>query len=287
MIRMISVQEVFLKYSAAKADTIQGISFDVKQCEIFGFLGPSGAGKSTMQKILTGVLRDYRGTVRVFGNEVKNRTSDYYEKIGVDFEFPNFYGKFTALENLKYFASLYSSKTTDPILLLEKVGLRGDADKKVGNFSKGMKMRLGFVRCLMHNPQLLFLDEPTSGLDPANARTLKDIILEQKKMGKTIILTTHNMHDAEELCDRVAFIVDGKVKALDTPHALRRSGANTKVVYSFVMGGQEIEKNCLLAELGKSEDFQSVLKAGTLKSIHSKEQTLEDVFIALTGRCLQ
>jgi fluoroquinolone transport system ATP-binding protein len=131
------------------------------------------------------------------------------------------------------------------------------------------------------------LDEPTSGLDPANARTLKDIILEQKKMGKTIILTTHNMHDAEELCDRVAFIVDGKVKALDTPHALRRSGANTKVVYSFVMGGQEIEKNCLLAELGKSEEFQSVLKAGTLKSIHSKEQTLEDVFIALTGRCLQ
>jgi fluoroquinolone transport system ATP-binding protein len=285
--KMISVQDVFLKYPAAKADTIQGITFDVKQGEIFGFLGPSGAGKSTMQKILTGVLRNYCGTVRVFGSEVKNRTSDYYEKIGVDFEFPNFYGKFTALENLKYFASLYSAKTSDPLPLLEKVGLRDDADKKVSSYSKGMKMRLGFIRCLMHDPQLLFLDEPTSGLDPANARTLKDMILEQKKMGKTVILTTHNMHDAEELCDRVAFIVDGKIKAIDTPHALRQSGADTKVAYSFIVDGREAEKNCLLTELGKSEDFQVALSAGTLKSIHSKEQTLDDVFIMLTGRCLQ
>lgn len=284
---MISVQNVFLKYPATKADTIQGISFAVKQGEIFGFLGPSGAGKSTMQKILTGVLRDYRGTVRVFDNEVKNRTSDYYEKIGVDFEFPNFYSKFTALENLNYFASLYNAKAIAPMELLEKVGLQNDANKKVGDFSKGMKMRLGFVRCLMHRPELFFLDEPTSGLDPANARTLKDMILEQKATGKTIILTTHNMHDAEELCDRVAFIVDGKIKALNTPHALRQSGADTKVAFSFMQGGQEVEKSCLLAELGKSAEFERALKAGVLKSIHSKEQTLEDVFIALTGRCLQ
>lgn len=285
--KMISVGDVFLKYPAAKADTIQGISFEVKQGEILGFLGPSGAGKSTMQKILTGVLRNYRGSVRVFDGEVKNRTSTYYEKIGVDFELPNFYGKFTALENLKYFSSLYSAKTTDPITLLEKVGLLGDADKKVASYSKGMKMRLGFIRCLMHNPVLLFLDEPTSGLDPANARTLKDMILEQRNMGKTVILTTHNMHDAEELCDRVAFIVDGKVKAIDTPHALRQSGSDTKVVYSFIANGREAENTCLLVELGASADFQSALKAGTLKSIHSKEQTLEDVFISLTGRCLQ
>lgn len=285
--KMISVQDVFLKYPAAKADTIQGISFEVKQGEIFGFLGPSGAGKSTMQKILTGVLRDYRGSVRVFDGEVKNRTSAYYEQIGVDFEFPNFYGKFTALENLKYFASLYSAKTIDPIVLLEKVGLKNDADKKVGRYSKGMKMRLGFIRCLMHNPKLFLLDEPTSGLDPANARIIKDMILEQKNMGKTIILTTHNMHDAEELCDRVAFIVDGKVKAIDTPHALRQSGADTKVAYSYLANGREVEQTHLLAELGASADFQSALKSGTIKSIHSKEQTLEDVFISLTGRCLQ
>jgi len=284
---MINVQDVFLKYPTAKADTIQGISFDVEQGEIFGFLGPSGAGKSTMQKILTGVLRNYRGSVRVFGNEIKNRTSDYYEKIGVDFEFPNFYGKFTALENLKYFASLYKAKTTDPMVLMERVGLHNDSDKKVGSFSKGMKMRLGFVRCLLHNPQLIFLDEPTSGLDPANARILKDIVLEQKKIGKTIILTTHDMHDAEELCDRVAFIIDGKIKAMNTPHDLRQATADTRVSFRYVMNGIDLEEDILLSELGSSAGFLYALNAGTLKNIHSKEQTLEDVFIALTGRCLQ
>lgn len=285
--KVIDVQNVYLKYPASREDTIRGISFDVKQGEIFGFLGPSGAGKSTMQKILTGTLRNYRGSVRVFDTEMKHRTSDYYERIGVDFEFPNFYGKFTAADNLKYFASLYSGETADPLELLEQVGLRPDADKKVSSYSKGMKMRLGFVRALLHNPKLLFLDEPTSGLDPANARTLKDLILEQKKMGKTIILTTHNMHDAEELCDRVAFIAGGTIKAVDSPHALRKSKADTKVEYCFSDKGKEIQNICTLSGLADSKNFQSALREGTLTSIHSKEQTLEDIFIALTGRGLQ
>lgn len=284
---MIDAQDVFFKYPGAKTDIIQGVCFSVSQGEILGFLGPSGAGKSTLQKILTGVLSSYRGSVRIFDSEIKNRTNQYYEKIGVDFEFPNFYSKFTALENLKYFASLYAGETAEPDKLLEKVGLLNDADKKVGSFSKGMKMRLSFIRCLMHNPQLLFLDEPTSGLDPANARIIKNMILAQKKLGKTIILTTHNMQDAEELCDRVAFIADGKIKALDTPHALRQSTPDTKVTYRWVLNGRETERTCLLSALGTETDFQYALQAGILKSIHSKEQTLEDVFIRLTGRCLQ
>lgn len=285
--KVIDVQDVYLKYRASKQDTIRGISFDVREGEIFGFLGPSGAGKSTMQKILTGTLRDYRGSVRIFDTEMKYRTRDYYEHIGVDFEFPNFYGKFTALENLQYFASLYSGRTENPLELLEKVGLHLDADKKVSSYSKGMKMRLGFIRALLHNPQLLFLDEPTSGLDPANARILKDMILEQKKLGKTIILTTHNMHDAEELCDRVAFIAAGTVKAVDSPHALRKSNADTQVEYSYLADGKEQQNVCRLSKLACAADFQSALKEGTLTSIHSKEQTLEDVFISLTGRGLQ
>lgn len=285
--KAIDVRDVFFKYPSAKSDTIRGISFDVKQGEIFGFLGPSGAGKSTMQKILTGTLRDYRGSVRIFDREIKHRKNDYYEKIGVDFEFPNFYGKFTALENLKYFASLYSGRTADPMELLERVGLFHDAGKKVSSYSKGMKMRLGFVRCLLHDPKLLFLDEPMSGLDPANARILKNMILEQKKMGKTVLLTTHNMHDAEELCDRVAFIVDGTIKTIDSPHALRKSGTDTKVEYSFIDNGKEIQNACTLSVLSGAPDFQYALQKGTLTSIHSKEQTLEDIFIALTGKRLQ
>lgn len=285
--KVIDVQNVFLKYPSSKEDTIRGISFDVAQGEIFGFLGPSGAGKSTLQKILTGTLRDYRGSVRVLNTEMKHRTGDYYENIGVDFEFPNFYGKFTAMENLRYFASLYSGKTIEPLTLLEKVGLGQDADKKVSSYSKGMKMRLGFVRSLLHNPKLLFLDEPTSGLDPANARILKDMILEQKALGKTVILTTHNMHDAEELCDRIAFIADGTIKVIDSPHALRKSDADTKVEYTFVDNGKERRNLCTLSALADSQDFQCALKNGALTSIHSKELTLEDIFIKLTGRGLQ
>ncbi len=284
---MISVKNVYYKYPGMKKDIIQDISFQVNQGEVFGFLGPSGAGKSTLQKILTGVLREYRGNVHVLGVEVKKRKSSFYENIGVDFEFPNFYGKFTALENLKYFSSLYEKQTVDPMELLEAVGLKEDAGKKVSSFSKGMKMRLGFVRSLLHEPKLLFLDEPTSGLDPANARTLKNMITIQKKAGKTIILTTHNMRDAEELCDHVAFIVDGKIRALDTPQAFQVSRSNTKVFYSYLMNGQKIEKSSTLVQLGKDDTFMTALGSGMLTSIHSKEQTLEDVFISLTGRGLQ
>ncbi|MDF2673020.1 MAG: ABC-type multidrug transport system, ATPase component [Clostridiales bacterium] len=283
---MISVDNVFFKYPGSKTDTIHGVSFKVNQGEIFGFLGPSGAGKSTLQKILTGVLRDYRGSVRVFETEVKDRNNLFYENIGVDFEFPNFYGKFTALENLNYFASLYSRKTIDPMQLLELVGLHNDADKKVINFSKGMKMRLGFIRSILHDPKLLFLDEPTSGLDPANARTIKDMILEQKRLGKTVILTTHNMHDAEELCDRVAFIVDGEIKALDAPLALRKHIRDKEVKYAYSQGEKVLEGTTLLSKLHNDKDFIRILNNGSLTSIHSKEQTLEDVFIELTGRCL-
>lgn len=283
---MINVDNVFLKYPGSKNDTINGVSFKVDQGEIFGFLGPSGAGKSTLQKILTGVLRNYRGSVKVLETEVKHRNNLFYENIGVDFEFPNFYGKFTALENLNYFASLYIKKTTDPMHLLELVGLHNDADKKVLNFSKGMRMRLGFIRSILHDPKLLFLDEPTSGLDPANARTIKDMILEQKRLGKTIIFTTHNMHDAEELCDRVAFIVDGEIKAMDTPLSLRKHIRDTTVEYTYSQGEKMIKKTALLSNLHMDKDFITILKSSSLSSIHSKEQTLEDVFIELTGRCL-
>ena len=182
--KMIDVQNVFFKYPSSETIPLKGICFKVEQGEIFGFLGPSGAGKSTMQKILTGTLRDYRGSVHVFDTEINRRTSDYYENIGVDFEFPNFYGKFTAIENLKYFASLYSVKTMDPMELLKKVGLHHDAKKKVSSYSKGMKMRLGFVRSLLNDPKLLFLDEPTSGLILRMARVVKGYDTGAKKDGK-------------------------------------------------------------------------------------------------------
>jgi fluoroquinolone transport system ATP-binding protein len=287
---MIAVQDLYLRYPSAKKDTLQGITFTVQEGEIFGFLGPSGAGKSTLQKVLTGVLRAYRGSAKVSAMEMKNRSSDYYERIGVDFEFPNFYGKFTAMENLRYFASLYRHPIQDLMPLFERVGLAADADKKVASYSKGMKMRLGFIRSLMHSPDILFLDEPTSGLDPANARTLKEMVKEQQAQGKTILLTTHNMHDAEELCDRVAFIVDGKIAALDAPAAFKNTNG-TVVEFSYSKNDAPREdivtQSCPLAALGENSSFQSALREGRLTGIHSKERTLEDVFIELTGKGLQ
>ena len=283
---MITVRQLAFSYDRRK-DFIKDMSFEVHEGEIFGFLGPSGAGKSTLQKILSGILRNYQGRVRVLNTEIKNRKDSFYENIGVDFEFPNLYGKFTGLENLLYFSSLYQGKPPDPMPYLERVGLLADANKKVSSYSKGMKMRLAFVRAILHQPSLLFLDEPTSGLDPAYARILKDIILEQKREGKTIILTTHNMHDAEELCDRVAFIVDGEIKALDRPHALRSKKTGVEVSYTYVQEGQEQAGVSKLISLYQDPVFMKHLQAGTLTGIHSKEPTLDDVFIELTGRCLK
>lgn len=283
---MIAVSELCFSYHR-KRRFIEDMSFSVGQGEVFGFLGPSGAGKSTVQKILTGVLRDYRGSVQVLGQEVKARGNDFYERVGVDFEFPNLYGKFTAVQNLRFFASLYAGHSLDPLDLLEQVGLLDDADKPVASYSKGMKMRLTFVRAIMHQPDLIFLDEPTSGLDPANARQIKDLICQQREAGRTIILTTHNMHDAEELCDRVAFIVDGKIRALDTPHALRARKTGVTVAYTYRGARGEEQATGDLSTLHQDAAFLQRFQAGLLTGIHSKEPTLEDVFIELTGRCLQ
>ncbi|WP_277674516.1 ABC transporter ATP-binding protein, partial [Piscibacillus halophilus] len=212
---MIKVKNLSYRYPKEQEDTIQEISFSVPKGEIFGFLGPSGAGKSTTQKILIGILKEYRGNVQINQQELNHINADYYERIGVGFEFPNFYQKFTGLENLEFFSKLYKNDIQNPRKLLEKVGLSDATNVKFNHYSKGMKMRLNFCRVLLNNPDILFLDEPTSGLDPANAKNIRDLILLEKEKGKTIIITTHNMDTADKICDRVAFMVDGKIALID------------------------------------------------------------------------
>ncbi|HBL85060.1 MAG: ATP-binding protein [Clostridiales bacterium GWF2_38_85] len=282
---MINVKN--LAFSYTKAPFMEDINFNVPKGEIFGFLGPSGAGKSTLQKILTGLILGYRGNAIVNGIEVKNRDNSFYENIGVDFEFPSLYEKLTARQNLKFFGSLYSKQLSDIDSLLNAVGLDRDADKKISEYSKGMKSRLNFIKALLHNPDILFLDEPTSGLDPANARTMKDMILTEKTKGKTIILTTHNMQDATELCDRVAFIVDGKIKVMDSPHSLIMLKGANKIEYSYIENGIKKKSNCLIAETVKDKTLNLLIASGNLRSIHSCEPTLNDIFIEVTGRKLE
>ena len=206
----------------------------MRRGEVFGFLGPSGAGNSTVQKILIGLIRNYQGSVQICGLESKTYHKSYYENIGVDFEFSSLYEKLTARENLDYFSSLYEKPLRSIDSLLELVNLKGDMNKKVSCYSKGMRSRLNFIKALIHNPTILFLDEPTSGLDPSNCRRMKDIILSEKNKGKAVVLRTHNMEDAKELCNRVAFIVDGQIKVIDSPKNLIMSRRNNHVLYTYI-----------------------------------------------------
>lgn len=280
---MIQVRNLSFRYT--KQPFISDMNFSVSSGEIFGFLGPSGAGKSTLQKILIGMLRTYQGSCLVNGIECKSRTKHFYEHIGVDFEFSTMYEKLTAKENLQFFSSLYEKKPRPIEELLEMVGLERDADKRVSDYSKGMKSRLNFIKALLHDPLLLCLDEPTSGLDPANSRLMKDMILAEKAKGKTILLTTHNMQDAAELCDRVAFIVGGKICALDSPHNLIMSKGAAAVTYTWVENGEH-SASCPLDRLSADKRLQKLIGENRLQSIHSSEPTLNDIFMDITGRTL-
>ena len=281
---MIDVKKLYFSYT--DKPFVENVSFHVGRGEIFGFLGPSGAGKSTIQKVLTGLNTRYKGSVKVAGTEIREHTNQFYENIGVDFEFSTCYEKFTARQNLTYFASLYEKQPRSIDELLHMVGLENDGDKKVADFSKGMRSRLNFIKALVHDPDILFLDEPTSGLDPTNSRLMKDIILAEKKRGKTIIITTHNMFDATELCDQVAFIVAGKVSALDSPHNLIMSRGATKIHYTYYDKGEKTGE-CLLDRTTEDKLLKSLISENRLLSIHSSEPTLNDIFVDITGRTLQ
>ncbi len=275
-----------LSFSYSKKPFIENMNFNVDKGEIFGFLGPSGAGKTTLQKILTGLIRSYKGSVKLGGVECREHDNRFYERIGVDFEYSTLYEKLTARQNLEFFSSLYAKKINAVDEMLADIGLQNDADKKVSDYSKGMKSRLNFIKALLHDPDILFLDEPTSGLDPTNSRLMKDMILQQKAKGKTIFLTTHNMTDATELCDRVAFIVNGSIKAMDSPHTLIMQKGAAKVAYTYY-DGQEQRGECLLSQMSEDSVLTTLMKENRLRSIHSSEPTLNDIFIEVTGRTLQ
>lgn len=284
---VIQVQGLTFTYSKAAEPAVRGMDFQVGRGEIFGFLGPSGAGKSTTQKLLIGLLRGHGGEISVWGRDPAAWGKDYYQRIGVSFELPNHYLKLTALENLNFFASLYDRRTLDPLALMDAVGLAEDANRRVAAFSKGMQMRLTFARALLNDPELLFLDEPTSGLDPVNARKVKNMILDLKARGRTIFLTTHDMATADELCDRVAFVVDGRIVTLDSPTELKivRSQRLVRVGYRG-SGGQLDTAEFPMDGLADDPAFHALLRNHHVETIHSAEASLDDVFVETTGRRL-
>lgn len=283
---MIDVENLYYSYTKDEKYAVNDVSFQIAPGEVFGFLGPSGAGKSTTQGILTGLLPMQKGKANVAGYDMNKPPREMFNKIGVSFEQSNVYDKLTAMENLVFYSKLFDVPTVDPMELLKMAGLDHVADKRAGTFSKGMKHRLTFVRSMLNNPDIWFLDEPTTGLDPAIASQIKDMIKTKHHEGKTIFLTTHNMFIADELCDRVGFIIDGVLKLVDSPRNLKLQHGERLVEVEYKDNGKAVKETLSLAIEQERLRLNEIISTKEIELMHTKEATLEEIFIKVTGRGL-
>jgi fluoroquinolone transport system ATP-binding protein len=284
--KILRVRGLTYHYPGSLGPVLRGLDFEIQEGEIFGFLGPNGSGKSTTQKLLTRILPGYRGEVEIFGRGLSAMSHDFYNRIGVCFEFPNLYEKLTAEENLEFYRGFFDVPTEKPAELLERLDLPVGDRRSVAQYSKGMKMRLVVARSLMNRPSFWFLDEPTAGQDPEHAVQVRELIRERAASGTTVFLTTHNMTVADELCDRVAFLVAGEITALDTPRRLKLRHARKVARVEAVNGkGTEIRDFPIQDELGKHR-FIEWVRHHDVQTIHTLEPSLEDVFLKMTGRGL-
>jgi fluoroquinolone transport system ATP-binding protein len=283
---ILGVRGLHYRYPGAPQPVLHGLDFEIHEGEIFGFLGPNGSGKSTTQKLLTRILPGYQGHIEVFGDDLAGADSGYYNQVGVCFEFPNLYEKLTALENLEFYAGFFDVPTEDPSALLDRLDLPVGDRRPVGQYSKGMKMRLVVARSLMNRPRLWFLDEPTAGQDPEHAVSVRELIRERAEAGTTVFLTTHNMTVAEELCDRVAFLVAGEIAVVDAPRRLKLRHAD-KIARVEVRSDNGLESRdfSIGSEAGK-RSFIDWIRDRDVETIHTLEPSFEDVFLEVTGRRL-
>ena len=281
----IAVEE--LSYNYGEILAVDNISFNVAEGEILGFLGPNGAGKTTTVKMLTGQLTPKGGKATLLGMDVASNVEKVQGEIGVCFEETNLYEQMSASENLKLFARLFGIRPFDADALLSRVGLAGREKGRVDSYSKGMKQRLMVARSLVNQPRVLFLDEPTSGLDPTSSETIRNIILEERERGATVLLTTHDMMEADKLSDRVAFMNQGKIVALDTPHNIKQQYGKRALKARVSTDNGEFEDREIILDTPETTELISELFAQEkVVTIHSEEATLEDIFIRLTGRGL-
>jgi ABC-2 type transport system ATP-binding protein len=276
-----------ITYQYGDLVAVDQVDFSVGEGEIFGCLGPNGAGKSTLVKLLSGQLKPKAGKATVLGFDVAREPKKIQAQAGVCFEINNLYEDMSGIENLKLFARLFGVKDFQAEALLSRVGLGGRGRDLVGRYSKGMKQRLMVARALLNTPKILFLDEPTDGLDPVSSEAIRNIIQEERARGATIFLTTHDMLEADKLSDRVAFINQGKIAAIDTPHALKQQYGR-RAIKAQVAGkdGRLETREILLDGDDTSEAVSKLFASEQVVTLHSEEATLEDIFIQITGRGL-
>lgn len=267
----------------ANQTAIEELEFNVKKGEIFGFLGPSGSGKTTMIKILTGQLNPTSGSAKVFGEDLsKLKKSEFRQRFGVLTDNSGLYGRLSIYENLKLYCQLYDVPLSTIDEVLDAVNLKAEQKKKVASLSKGMTQRVMLARALLHAPDLLFLDEPTSALDPVNTRHIYKGLRALNEKGTTIFLTTHDMEEADILCDRVAFLNKGHIQLLDTPDRLKKKHSDFTVTVELA----NEEKVVLPAGAEGAERLYEYMKSGKVTTIHSNEPSLGDIFVQVTGRVL-
>ncbi len=276
IISMKNVRKTFKENTALK-----NLTFDVKEGEIFGFLGPSGAGKTTTIKILTSQLLPTNGDVKVFGKDIYSQKGKIFKHIGILTDNSGIYERLTVLDNLNLFADINEVPRANIYEVLEKVGMIECKNKEAKKLSKGMKQRLMLARAVLHKPKLLFLDEPTSSLDPGTTLEIHRLLKKLNKEGTSIFLTTHNMEEADKLCDRVAFLNNGEIVDIDNPVTLKLKYAkdDIKVILK--------EDNKTLMIKNNKEGavrLKTLMEEGQALSIHSMEPNLEEIFLMLTGR---
>ncbi len=277
----IEVENLTREFNGRRA--VDGLTFSVEEGEVLGFLGPNGAGKTTTLRILTGQLYPTAGRARVAGCDVVRDRERLKPQIGVVFEHQNLYSRMSGRENLAFSAELYGVDGRRVADLLAEAGLADRATDRVEHYSNGMKQRLLIARALLHRPRVLFLDEPTRGLDPAGARDIRHLVAELARQGVTIFLTTHYMEEADQLCRRVAFVHEGRIRALDAPERLKVAHGE-RAVRVVRTDGQQV---CLrLDDPGEGRLLGELVSGGRVATLHSAEATLEEVFVRLTGRRL-
>lgn len=276
-----------LTYQYGDRVAVNHIDFQVAEGEIIAFLGPNGAGKSTTVKLLSGQLAAKEGRALLLGHDMAREAARARPYIGVSFETTNLYEQMTAIENLILFARLFRVPNFDALALLEKVGLANRGHEKVEGYSKGMKQRLMIARALVNRPRVLFLDEPTDGLDPVSSETIRAIIREQSQAGVTVFLCTHDMVEADKLSNRVAFMHQGKIVALDTPHALKQAYGQRLMKIEVACGNGSIQpREVILDRPETGPALQQLFEQERVVTAHSAEATLEDIFTRLTGQGL-
>ncbi|SRR5579883_2801995 len=283
------IEAADLRRSFGAKEAVAGISFSARRGEIFGLLGPNGAGKTTTIRMLTGQIDPSGGGARVAGCDVVKERAQLKARIGVVFEEQNLYERLSARLNLEFSCWLYGVEKRRVDEVLSLVRLRDRAKDPVRTFSNGMKQRLMIARALLHQPQVLFLDEPSRGLDPISAREVRETVEQLRQEGTTILLTTHLMEEADQLCQQVAFIVNGRLVANDTPRNLKLAhGQRSLVVTLDGQPGQDGRAALSEVTLGMDDPADQAklaawMAAGQVRALHSREATLEEVFIEVAG----